>query len=155
MQISRADDACDPGARRVAVRLRIVRNIAAIALFLCCAGMAHGQTCVFNGSVGGITFAPFDPSNATPKSAFTDFKVRCVPAGFTPTWTFAGANGSSPYRMKHTVQNAFIRYSVTIAFLNNTGANQNWRLTANVLGQDYADALVGNYSDLLTARVLP
>ncbi len=57
--------------------------------------------------------------------------------------------------MKHTVQNAFIPYSVSIAFLGNTGSNQNWRLTALVLGSDYADALVGSYSDLLTATVLP
>ena len=117
--------------------------------------MAHGQTCKFNGAAGGITFAPFDPSIATSQSAFADFKVRCVPAGFTPTWGFAGANGSSPYRMKHTVQNTFIPYSISIAFLGSSGSNQNWRLTAVVLGTDYANALVGSYSDLLTATVLP
>jgi len=117
--------------------------------------MAQGQTCRFNGAAGGITFAPFDPSIATPQSAFTDVKVRCVPAGFTPTWQFVGANGSSPYRMKHAVQNAFIPYSISIAFLSSAGNNQDWRLTAVVLGSDYADALVGSYSDLLTATVLP
>jgi hypothetical protein len=33
--------------------------------------------------------------------------------------------------------------------------NQNWRVTATVLGTDYQNALVGNYSDTLTATITP
>ena len=127
----------------------------AIVQLMCVAGVAQGQTCRFVGSAGSITFAAFDPSIATPQSAFTNLRVRCVPAGFTPTWGFSGAHGNAPFRMKHSVQNSYIPYSVSVAFINNTGANQNWRLTANVLGTDYVNAFAGSYSDILTATVLP
>ena len=149
------------GVRECAVRIDIGRSLRrasrllSVALLLCFCPGAHGQVCSFNGSAGGIAFSAFDPSLATPQSAFTDLKVKCTPAGFTPTWQFTGANGSAPFRMKHTVQNAFIPYSVSVAFVNNTGVNQNWRLTASVLGSDYVNALAGSYSDTLSATVLP
>jgi hypothetical protein len=41
------------------------------------------------------------------------------------------------------------------SFQGSTGSNQNWRLTATVLGQDYQNAYVGSYSDILTATVTP
>jgi hypothetical protein len=128
---------------------------AIVAVLLIGASLAHAQTCTFNGSGSAITFAPFDPSVATTQTAFTDLKVKCTPSGLTPTWSFTGANGNAPLRMKHTTQNAFIPYSVAASFLSNTGSNQNWRVTATVLGTNYQNALVGSYSDLLTATILP
>jgi spore coat protein U-like protein len=130
-------------------------KLLAVTLLLSFCAAAQSQTCSFNGSGGGIAFAALDPSVATPQSAFTDLKVKCTPSGSTPTWQITGANGSAPFRMKHSVQNAFIPYSVSVAFINNTGVNQNWRLTASVLGSDYVNALAGSYSDTLTATVLP
>jgi len=149
-------DATRLGAQRESTaQSRVARTIFGLAQLMCIAGAAQAQNCTFNGSAAGISFAPFDPSIATPQSAFTDLKVKCTPSGFTPTWVFTGANGSAPYQMKHTVQNSYIPYSLSVAFINNTGVNQNWRLTANVLGQDYVDAFAGSYSDILTATVLP
>lgn len=136
------------------VRIALTRWALAVAVLVVSA-LAQGQTCSFNGSGGAITFSAFDPSVSTTQTAFTDLKVKCTPSGFTPTWQFSGANGNAPLRMKHSSQNAFIPYSVTATFLNNTGVNQNWRVTATVLGTDYQNALVGSYSDLLTATVLP
>jgi spore coat protein U-like protein len=117
--------------------------------------LAQGQTCSFNGSGSAITFSPFDPSVATTQTAFSDLKVKCTPSGFTPTWQFSGTNGNAPLRMKHSTQNAFIPYTVNASFLGNAGVNQNWRITATVLGTNYQDALVGSYSDTLTCTVIP
>jgi hypothetical protein len=71
------------------------------------------------------------------------------------TWQFSGTNGSAPLRMKHVTQNAFIPYTVAPTFINRTGMNQNWRITATVLGTDYQNGYVGKYSDLLTVTILP
>src|SRR6185369_14956476 len=96
--------------RESAAHSSVGRMMIALAQLMCVAGAAHAQNCTFNGSAGGILFAPFDPSIATPQSAFTDLKLKCTPAGFTPTWVFSGANGSAPFQMKHTVQNSYIPY---------------------------------------------
>lgn len=130
-------------------------GVLSVVLLLSLCNVAHGQTCSFNGSGGAIAFAALDPSLATAQSAFTTLKVKCTPAGFTPTWQLTGANGSAPFRLKHAVQNAFIPYTVSVAFVNNTGVNQNWMVTASVLGSDYVDAPAGSYSDTLSATVLP
>ena len=144
----------DAGPKNAA-RLPVSGLMFAIAQLMCVAGAAQGQNCGFQGAGGGISFSPFDPSIATPQSASTILRLKCVPSGFTPTWVFTGANGSAPYQMKHTVQNSYIPYSVSVTFINNNGVNQNWRLTADVLGTDYVDAFSGSYSDILTATVLP
>lgn len=111
--------------------------------------------CTFSGSGASIGFGSLDPSVASTQTAFTDLKVKCTPAGTTPTWQFSGANGNAPLRMKHASQNVYIPYSVGVSFTGITGANQNWRVTATVLGTDYENALVGPYSDVLTATILP
>ncbi len=111
--------------------------------------------CTFNGSGGSMTFAPFDPSVATTQTAFIDLKVKCTPAGLSPTFQFSGLYGNAPLRMKHSFGNAFIPYSVSASFLNTTGVNENWRITATVLGTSYQNGLVGSYSDTLTVTVLP
>ena len=118
--------------------------------------LASAQSCTFNGSGGSIGFGSLDPSVATTATAFIDLKVKCTPAsGTTPTWQFTGSNGNAPLRLKHSSQNAFIPYSVAASFQGNTGVNQNWRVTATILGANYQNALVGSYSDILTATVLP
>jgi spore coat protein U-like protein len=127
-----------------------------IALLLILPALAWGQSCTFNGGVTSIGFGSLDPSIANTRTAFTDVKVKCNPAsGLTPTWQFTGQNGNAPLKMKHASQNAFIPYSVSPSFQGSTGVNQNWRVTATVLGTDYQNALVGNYSDTLTATITP
>lgn len=143
-------------AGRAAIRWsHAASRIAALAASGCFGVVAHAQTCVFNGSAGGIAFSAFDPSLAVTQSAFTDFKVRCTPSGLTPTWQFTGANGNAPFRMRNATQGAFIPYSVSVTRTGTSGSNQNWRVTASVLGSDYVNAPAGIYSDVLSATVLP
>jgi spore coat protein U-like protein len=133
----------------------LLLRAASISAMLLLPAFAWAQSCSFNGSAGSIGFGSLDPSVATTRTAFTDVKVKCTPAALSPTWQFSGQYGSAPLRMKHSTQNAFIPYSVTPTFINNTGVNENWRITATVLGTDYQNAFVGNYSDVLTATVTP
>jgi len=115
---------------------------------------ASAQVCSFNTPPGALVFAPFDPSVATTQTAQADATVRCTASG-SPTWQFSGANGSAPLRMKHATQNAFIPYTMAALFISTGGGNQRWRLIATVLGQDYQNALVGSYSDVLTVTITP
>lgn len=132
--------------------MRTVLIAAAILL----PAVAWAQSCTFNGSPSSIGFGSLDPSVATTQTAFTDVKVKCTPSNsITPTWQFSGQNGNAPLQMKHATQNAYIPYSVSPSFQGNTGVNQNWRITATVLGTDYQNAVVGPYSDLLTCTILP
>jgi len=130
------------------------RSLVLAGLLGTCAG-AQGQACVFTSGIGTIGFGSLDPSSATIRTAFADVRVQCVPASFTPSWQFTGANGNAPLQMKHAVQNAFLPYSASVSFTGNVGTAQNWRITATVLGQDYQNALGGTYSDLLTATITP
>lgn len=116
---------------------------------------AQGQACFFTTGASTISFASLDPSVATTQTAFSDVRVLCVPLAFTPSWQFTGTNGNAPLRMKHATQNAFIPYTASVAFIGNAGLQQNWRITATVLGQDYQNAFGGTYSDLLTATITP
>ena len=133
----------------------VARCLGAFVLLLCIGGAARAQSCTFTGSGGSISLPPLDPSLAVPQSGFADLKIKCTPAGFTPTWAITSANGGASPRMKHATQGAFITYSASVAFINNSGVNQNWRLTATVLGQDYVDAPAGTYADVLSASVTP
>jgi len=100
-----------------------------------------------------MNFAPFDPSVATTQTVVTTVVVRCTASG-SPAWQFSGTNGNAPLRMKHGASD-FIPYTVTATFVSPGGGNQNWTLTATVLGQDYQNARVGSYSDLLTVTIIP
>lgn len=136
--------------------MKLALLVGAIAPLLFLPAVVWAQSCTFNGGVSSIGFGSLDPSVATTRTAFTDVKVKCNPAsGTTPTWQFSGANGNAPLRMKHSTQSAFIPYSVAPSFQGNSGVNQNWRVTATVLGTDYQNALVGSYSDTLTATITP
>ena len=134
--------------------MKTIRQWIWAAALLVLASAAHGQTCTFNGSGGTITFASLDPSVANTQTGFIDLKIKCT-AGGAPTWQFSGNNGNAPLRLKHLSQNAFIPYSVAPSLLGSTGANQNWRVTATILGTDYQNALVGSYSDVLTCSITP
>ena len=125
-----------------------------VALFLGVACGAGAQVCTFNTPPGGITFTSFDPSVATTQTAQTSVTVRCTSSG-SPTWQFSGANGNAPLRMKHSTLNAYIPYTVAATFVSPGAGNQRWTLTATALGQDYQDAVVGSYSDLLTVTIIP
>lgn len=143
--------------RRVAGASRRRPLWAALAgLLVCAAGVASGQDCSFRNPLpGGILFSPaLDPSIASTRTANTDIRVQCT-RNASLAWSFVGANGAAPLRMKHQSQNAFIPYTVTASFTQGPVGNQQWRLTATVLGVDYQNAPAGSYSDLLTATVLP
>lgn len=133
---------------------RLASSAAAAALLLACAG-AYAQSCTFSTVGGAINFPPMDASSPVTVTAFTTMVVKCVPAGASPTWTFSGANGNAPLRMKHTTLNLFIPYSMAATFVSGSGSNETWRLTATVLGSNYQDAASGTYSDVLTATVTP
>jgi len=122
-------------------------------VLLAAACSAGAQVCNFRSPPGTMNFAPFDPSVATTQTVVTTVVVRCTASG-SPAWQFSGTNGNAPLRMKHGASD-FIPYTVTATFVSPGGGNQNWTLTATVLGQDYQNAPVGSYSDLLTVTIIP
>lgn len=125
-----------------------------LAMFIVCAG-AQAQSCTFRSAGSAINFPALDPSAATTATAFMDVRVRCVPGSLSPTFAFSGANGSAPLRMKHTTQNVFIAYTATAALISGSGVNETWRITGTVLGVNYQNARVGNYTDILSATITP
>jgi len=130
----------------------------ALALFALAtaSGGASAQSCLFvTSNVVAASFGTLDPSLASTRTAFTTVRILCLPLNTSPMWLFAGANGSAPPRMRHASQPEFVPYSVSAAYLGNTGLTQNWRITATVLGADYENASPGAYADQLTATILP
>jgi len=134
--------------------ISLARWVVAAAMLLS-SSLAMGQFCIFNGTPSSITFSSLDPSVATTQTAFTTAKVICIPTTTTPTWTFSGANGNAPLRMKHSTLSLYLPYSVATSLIGTSGLTQSWRITATVLGTDYQNAHVGSYSDTLTATILP
>jgi len=117
-------------------------------------GPAAAQSCAFTSVGSAINFPTLDPSVSATLTAFMDIQVRCIPASLTTTWGFSGANGSAPLRMKHASQNAYIPYTIATTSLGG-GSTTTWRITGTVLAANYQNALVGSYSDILSATVLP
>ena len=119
--------------------------------------VAQAQTCNFRNPLpGGILFSPaLDPSSAGTRTATSDIRVQCT-GNATLGWSFTGINGSSPLRMKHGSLSAFIPYTVA-ASSSQQGpvGNQQWVLTATVLGPSYENAPAGSYSGVFIATVLP
>jgi hypothetical protein len=132
-------------------------RIALVVLMVIAAPALHAQTCTFNSLPGGITFTAFDPSSASTQTAFTTVSIKCVSASGqpTPAFTFTGLYGSAPLRMKHAIQASYIPYTVAPSRISVSGANQQWRLTASVLGSDYVNAYAGAYSDTLIVGITP
>jgi len=124
------------------------------AVLLVAWSAAHGQSCTFQSTGSPINFPALDPSVSATLTAFMDIDVRCNPGNVSSTWVFSGVNGSAPLRMKHTTQNAYIPYTVA-ATTSGNGSNRTWRITGTVLAANYQNALVGSYSDILSATVLP
>lgn len=147
-----------PGHDLTAVPPRCWRRLLQTMLFAAVAwssANASAQSCIFTTGAGTAAFPALDPSAVATRTAFTTVRIFCLPLAFTPTWQFAGANGNVPLRMKHDTQTAYISYTVAPSFTGFSGFSQNWRITATVLGQDYVNAYLGSYSDLLTATILP
>jgi hypothetical protein len=140
-------------SRRIPSPRRWAYHGLAFALLLAAASGA-GAACTFRSTSSGINFTAFDPSVASTRTASTSIRIDCSSGG-TPTWQFSGANGTTPLRMKHATQSAYIPYSMAVAYSSGPVNNQVWNLTATVLGQDYQNARVGSYSDLLTATIFP
>ena len=118
--------------------------------------VAQAQTCNFRNPLpGGILFSPaLDPSSASTRTATSDIRVQCT-GNASLAWSFRGANGNSPLQMKHGSLSAFIPYTVAASFQQGPVGNQQWLLTATVLGTAYVNAPAGTYTDQLTATVLP
>jgi hypothetical protein len=126
------------------------------AALLAAAGGVAAQSCNFRNPLpGGILFSPaLDPSAAGTRTATSDIRVQCT-GNASLAWSFTGINGSSPLRMKHGSLSAFIPYTVAASFQQGPVGNQQWLLTATVLGTAYENAPAGTYTDQLTANVLP
>jgi hypothetical protein len=135
--------------------LRLPLNPLLFAALLAVCGSAHGQNCSFASAGTAINFPPLDPSMSATLTAFMDIRVKCTNANVVPTWGFSGANGDTPLRMKHFTQNAYIPYTVATNLVGGSGSTKTWRITGTVLAANYQNALVGSYSDILSATVLP
>ena len=125
-----------------------------IAALLAVGSTAWAQSCTFVSAGNAINFPALDPSVSATLTAFMDIQVRCIPASTSTTWGFSGANGSAPLRMKHASQNAYIPYTIATTSLGG-GSTRTWRITGTVFAANYQNALVGSYSDILSATVLP
>ena len=135
--------------------LRLPLNPLLFAALLAVCGSAHADSCNFTSVGTAINFPPLDPSVSATLTAFMDIQVKCTNATNVPAWTFSGANGDTPLRMKHFTQNAYIPYTVAVNLAGGTGSTKTWRITGTVLGANYQNALVGSYSDILSATILP
>ena len=124
------------------------------AALLAAAGGAAAQTCNFRNPLpGSILFPPLDPSQAVLRTAPTDIRVQCT-GNATLTWSFAGAGGS-PLQMNHGSLPASIPYTVAASFQQGPVGNQQWVLTATVVGAAYVNAPAGTYSGQFIATVMP
>ena len=56
--------------------------------------------------------------------------------------------------MKHSAQNFYIPYTITTTFIGGN-VNETWRISGTILGVNYQNAMVGSYTDILTATVTP
>ncbi len=144
----------DPMNEHRARCLRMVRRLL-FAAALVSGGTCFAQNCVFRSGSSTLSFPTLDPSVASTATAISTVVVRCTPTSVSPTWSFAGANGSAPLRMKHATTANYIPYTIVPSFQSSSGANETWRLTGTVLGANYQNARVGDYSDIVTATVFP
>jgi hypothetical protein len=135
-------------------RLPLTPLLFATLLAVCTSARA-ADTCTFASVGSAINFPPLDPSVSATLTAFMDVQIKCTNATNVPTWSFSGANGDTPLRMKHATQNAYIPYTVAANNVGGGGSTRTWRVTGTVLGANYQDGLLGTYSDILTATVLP
>ena len=128
-------------------------------ILLCALALASGSAsaaCTFRNPLpGNILFGNLDPSIASTVTATSNFRVQCGGGDPPPAWTFSGLYGNAPLRMKHAAANAFIPYSAAASGGGGPPGNQQWVVTATVLGPNYINALVGAYSDTLTATINP
>jgi len=131
------------------------RPLLLAALLAVCTSAHAADTCSFASAGSAINFPPLDPSVSATLTAFMDVQIKCTNATNVPTWSFSGANGDTPLRMKHATQNAYIPYTVAANLVGGSGSTKTWRVTGTVLGANYQDGLVGSYSDILSATVLP
>ena len=136
---------------------RWLAGAAVAGALLAATGGAAAQSCTFrNPRPSLIQFSPdLDPSAATTRTAFTTASIQCIAGAGSPSWTFTGANGGAPLRLKHASASAYIPYSVSASYVSGGTGNQQWSITATILGPDYENALVGNYSDSLIVQISP
>jgi hypothetical protein len=127
-----------------------------IALLAAAAGAQGQAQCTFRTPAPtNIVFSPaLDPSSGATRTAFSNMRIRCT-APTSINWSFSGANGSAPLRMKHATLSEFIPYTVAPTYVSGGTGNQSWRVTATILPANYVNAREGTYSDVLTASILP
>lgn len=142
--------------RTSAPLLQYARHALLASALLATSQAVVAQACNFRNPVpGNILFSPaLDPSVANTRTAMGAMRVQCS-ADVTPTWTFSGSNGTASLRLKHSSLEAFIPYTVSATRQGGPSNNQQWTVTATILGPNYANAPVGAYADALTATILP
>jgi hypothetical protein len=123
---------------------------------LVASGNVGAQSCTFRTPLPSlIQFGTLDPSLASDVNASTSASVQCTAGARSPDWTFAGSHGNAPLRLKHATQDAYIPYAVTASYVTGGVGNQQWNITATILGANYQNARVGAYSDLLIMQISP
>ena len=110
-----------------------------------------------------LDFGNLDSLNPVDVNAATTINFRCI--GFFGTVYFVGDDdglyetGPNANRMIHFTNPAwFLPYTFNI--LNDAGvapffALQTLDITGTILGADYAGALAGNYTDIVTINIVP
>jgi hypothetical protein len=125
-----------------------------LALALCCAAPALGQTCSYNaGQPSTASFGVIDPSLVTTKTFSVTLNYKCT-GGASATFTITGAHDTGPgaYRLQNQTQaTQFMAYTVSTTNVPGTKITINGQLVA----ANYQNAFVGNYTDTLSVVVLP
>ncbi len=143
------------GVREGAMRIRsLAAWFTVLALSLCIAGPALGQTCSFNsGQPNTASFGVIDPTLITTKTFSVTLNYKCTGSAIA-AFTITGANDTGPgaYRLRNLAQpTQYMAYDVSTAIVPGTKITLNGQLVA----ANYQNAYVGNYSDTLSVLVLP
>jgi hypothetical protein len=114
------------------------------------------QSCTFRTPLPGlIQFGTLDPSLAHNVNASTSAAIQCTAGAQSPTWSFTGSHGNAPLQMKHSTVDEYIPYSVAASYVTGGVGNQQWNITATILGANYQNARAGTYSDQLIMQISP
>lgn len=142
---------CHVNGSRCCRKLRVTAFVALVVL-----AESASAACTFRNPLpGGILFGNLDPSVGNTRTATSNFRVQCGGGDPPPAWTFSSANGGPSLNMKHASTSDLIPYSAAASSSGGPPGNQQWVVTATVLGTSYINARVGNYSDTLTVLINP
>jgi hypothetical protein len=120
--------------------------------------------CKFDSKTATLNLGNLDPASPSDKSISTSMTFQCK--GSAPIATFSITDddglyelGPNAHRMRHTtVTSEYLPYSLTLSPGSGTvprNTTQTLMITATVMGDDYQDALAGNYSDIVVLSINP